>query len=166
MAIMEAVVGEELSLFKEKVNFKKPGSGGFAPHQDAQAGWKAHGSIHFNVALPVDDTTLENGCLFAAAGRHREGLLGPEFEDMPADVVASLDWQPVLARRGDILIFDSFVPHRSEPNATAAQRRVLLATYNLAKEGDVRTPYHADKLAHHPPEAEKEEGVEYRGYRI
>ena len=28
--------GEEAVLWKEKMNFKKPGSAGFAPHQDAQ----------------------------------------------------------------------------------------------------------------------------------
>src|SRR3954462_9004003 len=40
--IVEAVadvLDDRPSLFKEKINFKLPGGGGFAPHQDIQPGW-------------------------------------------------------------------------------------------------------------------------------
>src|SRR5438105_10132691 len=33
------LLGGEPHLFKEKINLKLPGGGGFEPHQDQQAGW-------------------------------------------------------------------------------------------------------------------------------
>jgi 2-aminoethylphosphonate dioxygenase len=162
----EAVSGHECALLKEKLNWKKPGGHGFEPHQDAQAGWEDFGTVHYNVAVVVDDATVENGCLEAAIGRHREGLLGPRFESMPADTVATFQWTPLPARRGSVVFFDSYLPHRSMPNRTATQRRILFATYNRLADGDHRDAYYAAKLQTHPPEAFKEQGKQYRGYKI
>eukprot|EP00929_Paragymnodinium_shiwhaense_P014533 TRINITY_DN122451_c0_g1_i1.p2 TRINITY_DN122451_c0_g1~~TRINITY_DN122451_c0_g1_i1.p2 ORF type:complete len:290 (+),score=69.90 TRINITY_DN122451_c0_g1_i1:84-872(+) len=164
---IQALVGEEMLLFKEKINFKKPGGDGFKAHQDAQAGWESYGhSCHYSGAICIDPTTIENGCLELVAGKHKEGLLGPEFGEMPDDVVADLDFKPYTMTPRDYLIFTSYVPHRSEPNRTDKQRRVLLGTYNKASEGDARDAYHRDKLDNHPPEYEKVEGKTYRGYVI
>ena len=46
--------GEPAILFKEKVNFKMPGSNGFTPHQDAQAGWNDYGSLFITVLITID----------------------------------------------------------------------------------------------------------------
>lgn len=162
----EAVSGEECVLLKEKLNWKKPGGNGFEPHQDAQAGWEAYGPVHYNVAVVIDDSTPENGCLEAAIGRHKEGLLGPLFDSMSADVVATFNWTPLPARRGAVVFFDSYIPHRSLPNHTAKQRRILFATYGRKVDGDHRDAYYAAKLEAHPPEAFKEPGKQYRGYKI
>ena len=59
------------------------------------------------------------------------------------------------------MFFDSFTPHRSAPNLTAAPRRVLYVTYNRASEGDHRAHYYADKRASYPPDIEREPGREY-----
>ena len=38
--------------YKEKVNYKYPNTSGFEPHQDAQAGWGAHGhTFHLSVGF-------------------------------------------------------------------------------------------------------------------
>ena len=62
---------------------------------------------------------------------------------------------------GDVLFFDSFVPHRSGPNRTSVQRRVLYVTYNGASAGDSRERYYADKRASYPPDCEREAGKDY-----
>jgi hypothetical protein len=61
--------------------------------------------------------------------------------------------------------FDSFIPHRSQPNATCEARRVLYVTYNRRSAGDQRSRYYADKHASFPPDIERVEGREYV-YRV
>jgi hypothetical protein len=63
------------------------------------------------------------------------------------------------------LFFDSYLPHRSAPNATRQRRRVLYVTYNRASEGDQRARYYADKHANYPPDCEREAGRRYE-YRV
>jgi len=88
---------------------------------------------------------------------------------MPASVVADWDkqklWQIVPTAPGDVLFFDSYVPHRSAPNDTNAPRRVLYATYAKTAEGDLRTRYYADKRAAYPPDCEREDGKKYE-YKV
>jgi hypothetical protein len=63
------------------------------------------------------------------------------------------------------VFFDSFIPHRSAPNATAEARRVLYYTWNRASAGDHLAQYYADKRASYPPDIERDPGKEYR-YRV
>jgi 2-aminoethylphosphonate dioxygenase len=76
--------------------------------------------------------------------------------------MAGLELLPVPTRRGDVVFFDSYVPHASRPNLTREQRRVLYVTYNRASDGDHRVSYYADKRASFPPDIERLPGVEYR----
>jgi ectoine hydroxylase-related dioxygenase (phytanoyl-CoA dioxygenase family) len=66
---------------------------------------------------------------------------------------------------GDMMYFDSFVPHKSEPNHTDRPRRALYLTYNRASEGDQRARYYADKHESFPPDIERTSGAEYK-YRV
>lgn len=158
--------GQEVVLFKEKINYKLAGGDGFKPHQDAQAGWDRYGhTIHFNLLIAIDAASQDNGCLELVPGRHREGLLGPMWQELPAELVAQLSFVPVPIEPGDMVIFDSFVPHRSGANLTALPRRAMYITYNYLAEGDFRHTYFADKRASFPPDIERLPGVDYQ-YKI
>ena len=65
--LMEQLFGEPVLLFKEKINFKLPGGGGFSPHQDAPAFTTFGQRYHVTAMLSLDATTRENGCLEVAA---------------------------------------------------------------------------------------------------
>jgi hypothetical protein len=153
-----ALLGGPVVLFKEKINFKLPGGAGFKAHQDQQAGWSRYAPLFVTALVTVDPASLANGCLELAAGRHREGLLGAEWEPLDAAV---LDLRPVPTSPGDVIFFDSFVPHASGPNQTALPRRLLYLTYNLAAHGDQRARYHADKHAAFPPDIERDSSRTY-----
>lgn len=156
-------LGESVVLFKEKANLKLPGSSGFLAHQDAQAGWGVYAPLHVTAMLSVDRTTRENGCLeIETRAERREGLAGPEWQ--PLDDRA-LSFEFVETEPGDVVLFDSFVVHRSAPNRTSAPRRVIYATYNAARFGDAYDRYFADKQRAYPPEAERASGDVYR-YRV
>ena len=156
-----ALFGEPAVLFKEKINFKLPGGAGFEAHQDVQAGWDAYAALHVTALASVDTATAENGCLEVAAGHHRRGLIGESWTPLKDGDLAGVEFVPVPTEPGDAVFFDSFTPHRSAPNLTAAPRRVLYVTYNRASEGDHRAHYYADKRASYPPDIEREPGREY-----
>jgi 2-aminoethylphosphonate dioxygenase len=153
--------GEPAILFKDKINFKMPGGDGFKPHQDQQAGWSRYASLFITALIAIDDATLANGCLEIAAGQHRRGLLGAEWRPLEPAEMTGFTLEPLPTRAGDVIFFDSYVPHASSPNLSAGQRRVLYVTYNRASEGDHRQRYFAEKRAAFPPDVEREPGKRY-----
>ncbi len=156
-----ALFGELALLFKDKINFKLPGGGGFEPHQDMQAGWDRYGSEYITALVSVDKATLDNGCLEIAAGHHRAGLIGESWRPLGDTELAGIAFEPCPTEPGDAVFFDSLTPHRSAPNMSDTPRRVLYITYGRASEGDSRARYYADKRASYPPDIEREPGREY-----
>ena len=149
---------EEAVLFKDKINFKLPGSDGFKAHQDVQAGWDRYASLHITALVSIDASTIENGCLEIAPGHHKKGLIGESWKPLEED---ALEYVPVPTAPGDAVFFDSYTPHRSQPNLTASPRRVLYVTYNRRSEGDHRRRYYDDKRKSYPPDCERVAGREY-----
>ncbi|WP_374570091.1 phytanoyl-CoA dioxygenase family protein [Phenylobacterium sp.] len=157
----EAAAGQPMALFKDKCNLKQPGGGAFRPHQDITA-YKGFGpAFHLTVAIVLDDATVENGCLEFAphyleelstpreAGEPGRALDayegGPRNGDVVDELAERLTWESTPARRGDVVLFDSYVPHRSDVNATGSTRRMFFFTFNPLAEGDHYARYYAMK---------------------
>jgi hypothetical protein len=153
-----ALMGGPVVLFKDKINFKMPGAPGFKAHQDQQAGWGRYAPIFVTAMVSIDPATLENGCLEVAPGRHREGLLGEEWNPLEE---TGLDLHEVPTGPGDVIFFDSFAPHASKPNFTDQPRRILYITHNLASDGDHRDRYYKEKHAAFPPDIERDASKTY-----
>jgi 2-aminoethylphosphonate dioxygenase len=158
----EELLGGPAVLFKDKINFKMPGGAGFEPHQDQQAGWSSYAPLFVSASVSIDPATLENGCLEVPNSLRQSRLIGREWVPLSALEMAGVDLRPVPTRPGDVVFFDSYVPHASRPNLTREQRRVLYVTYNRASDGDHRVSYYADKRASFPPDIERLPGTEYR----
>ena len=154
--------GESAVLFKDKINFKLPGADGFKAHQDVQAGWNAYASLQLTAMVTIDATTVENGCLEIASGHHRRGVIGNMWEPLTEADIAGMAFVPCITWPGDVAFFDSFTPHRSNPNLTRQPRRVLYITYNRHSEGDRRLQYYADKRKSYPPDCERKTGAQYQ----
>jgi ectoine hydroxylase-related dioxygenase (phytanoyl-CoA dioxygenase family) len=154
--------GEPAVLFKDKINFKLPGGDGFKAHQDAQAGWDAYASLHITAMVAIDETNEANGSLEMLPGQHREGLLGEQWAPLEDDHTGHQPYQPVHCQPGDAVFFDSYAPHRSQPNRTDQPRRVLYITFNRASEGDHRAAYYADKHRNYPPDIERDPARDYQ----
>ena len=129
---------EPAVLFKDKMNFKGPGGGNFRCHQDATAyATEDLATRHISVMVAIDDSTPENGPLQVTAGRHKEGIFANEAGSMVSDVEDSMEFVPILTKPGDIVLFDSYLPHRSDANMSQGWRRLAYLTYNKASEGDL-----------------------------
>ena len=162
---LHALFGEEFLLFKDKCNVKSPGGGAFPAHQDIAAYDSFGPPYHVTAAVALDASTLENGCLEVA--EDYLGLQSPERElnatdygtlpvfhfykggarngDILDAVQDRLDWRPVEMAAGDVLLFDSYLPHRSAPNRSAQPRRVFFLTFNPARYGDHYDAYYRRK---------------------
>jgi hypothetical protein len=159
---VEALLGEPALLYKDKINFKMPGGAGFEPHQDQQAGWSVYAPIFITALVCIDPATVENGCLEIADAPRFAGLIGEEWKPLTDEQMATFSMNPVQCEPGDVIFFDSYVPHASKPNHTDRARRILYLTYNARARGDRRAQYFADKRANFPPDIERKPGVQYR----
>lgn len=154
------LLGEEATLFKEKVNFKMPGGDGFKPHQDSQAGWDAHADFFISVLVSIDEATVENGCLQICAGHHKRGMF-QSWEPLTEKDMEGMTFEHLPTKPGDLVFFDCYAPHASDPNLTDRTRRLYYATYNRKTAGDHMAEYYADKHKNYPPDVDRVAGKEY-----
>ena len=71
--VVSELMTEPAVLYKEKINYKYPGGGGYAAHQDAPA--YEFVNFHITCLISVDPATSESGCLYFAPGMHQEGFI-------------------------------------------------------------------------------------------
>lgn len=148
------LLGEQAALFKEKINFKMPGGDGFKPHQDSQAGWEDYAGFFISVLVCIDEATVENGCLQMVAGNHKRGLFR-SWEPLTDEDMAGMDFVHCPTKPGDVVFFDCYAPHASDPNTSEETRRIYFATYNKLSDGDHMARYYADKHKSYPPDIDR-----------
>ena len=164
-AVLSAIsdlIGEPAVLFKEKVNFKLSGANGFEPHQDAPAFTSFGQTYHVTMMVAVDPATRKNGCLEVVPAMNHLGIL-PSTESLVLsdEFCTALNWVAIEMEPGDVIFFDSYVPHRSGPNLTLSSRRALYVTYNPTSQGSFRDQYYARKREIFPPDIERVPGKIY-----
>jgi predicted HD phosphohydrolase len=146
--IVSKIYNKPIILFKEKINYKYPNTGGYNAHQDVTAYPGSHN--HITCMINLCDTNEKNGGLsfspLITNGYHSRSILQNKkgiIED--AD---NLKWINCPTEFGDIVLFNSYIPHKSNPNLTNFPRKSLYITYNDAKEGDLREKYYQNKKKH------------------
>ena len=123
-------IGEPVTAFKDKINFKRPGGAGVGPL----------------VLVAVDPCTQSSGCVWVADGVDHllpaddRGVVMPE-------AAAALRWEAAGLEPGDALCIDGVLPHHSGANRSRHPRRVLVASYAPTAEGYSREDYYARRDA-------------------
>lgn len=156
---VEKILGKKVNLFKDKMNWKLSGGGAFKAHQDHMAWSDFPPKYYVTLAIPVDNCTAENGCLEMVRGRHKEGIFDGENGTIGKKWEDEFKWEFLYGKVGDIILFDSFVPHRSGPNVSDGSRRIIYLTYNLSEEGNHYDAYFASKRKNFPPDFERPKGT-------
>lgn len=161
--LLEITIGEKVTIFKDKMNWKQGGGKGFAPHQDHPAWTDFPPSVFYTIAIFVDDATPENGCLEFVKG-HGEKVVLPYDKEGNGGLLDSdkYEWNTVPTTSRDVLIFSSFAPHRSGVNKTDKSRRIFYFTFIPAKYGEYYDDYVEKKRELFPPPNEREEGKIYK----
>ena len=166
LSVLEDLMGGPCILFKDKINFKKPGGGGFRPHQDVQARWDQFVEYTMSVMISTDRSTSENGCLEVAPGHHKRGLIGNYDRPLEGDDLNGMKFEMVPTEVGDVLFFDHFTPHQSKSNMSERPRSNIYLTYNLLSDGDHRNQYLEKKRREFPPDNERKDGVKIKNSAI
>lgn len=160
--LITELMGEQAILYKERINFKSPGGGPHAAHQDgvayeqgANAAFDPEIKPYLSILVSVDEATEENGCLQVVPNWPLDSLEiipmeapypdKPHYMKMKQSIEDSLTWKKLPTQPGDALIFTERLPHRSEPNHSDKTRRIIYGVYNPLSDGDKREKYYADK---------------------
>lgn len=146
-AVVASILGDDIDVFQSMFILKNPGAWGQPWHQD---------SYYFNfdqqpqvgLWLAISEATLENGCLSVLPGSHSNPIL-PHIPDRREGAnqgyleVLGLDEGeavPVLMEPGDLLIFNSYLLHRSVDNCGSARRAAMVYHYGRADTKNLATP--------------------------
>ncbi|OAP61447.1 hypothetical protein AYL99_03650 [Fonsecaea erecta] len=160
--LLKQLSGEDMLLFKEKINYKLAGSGGFAAHVDSTAYTHIKNIKHLAILLAVDPSDMSNGGLEVVDGSHEMHVPIGEDNCIEPGWVKEQTWTPVELKAGQVLVFGSYLAHRSGANHSNQDRKALYATYNCAREGDLHDEYYAHRKMVWPPAQLRKEGEEYK----
>ena len=167
--VINALGGEPFLPFKDKENEKLPGGGAFGPHQDFAAYQQFGPRMNITAMVSIDASTAANGCLAFATNlneliaEHPSAALdsvggnvllkwetdGPSYGDIEPEYASHLQWTPIETKPNDLVVFNSFAPHRSCANHTDTSRRAMFFTYAPQREGDWYADYYAEKRANY-----------------
>jgi ectoine hydroxylase-related dioxygenase (phytanoyl-CoA dioxygenase family) len=137
-------------------------TGGFAPHVDAVAYTHVRDIKHLTILLAVDPSNLANGGLEVVPGSQLESIpLNESDHIITRSWTDSHAWTPVELHAGEILIFGSYLAHRSGVNTSNENRNAIYATYNCASEGDLHKKYYDDRKKLWPATHQREKGKSY-----
>ena len=152
----------EQIIFKDKVNFKPPKGEGFYPHFDGvfqyktdsgevKNGWYEYASVFNNCLICLDQFNLDNGTLEISHSHNEDFSLLLEKTKLDGspnirnDQLSHLDFQPILADAGSLIVFKHTCPHKSSPNYSNSDRGSLYLTYNNLIDGAFYEQYFIDK---------------------
>ncbi len=137
------VIGPNVKLVQSMLFIKSEGKPGQAWHQDEYFIPTRDRSL-CAIWIALDDSTVENGCLWVIPGSHRAGVLYPDREHDSLDFdctresygfsYSESDAVPVEIPAGAALIFNGYLLHSSRPNTgTRGMRRALVNHYMSAE---------------------------------
>lgn len=138
--ILEDILGPDVDCFLSQFIFKNPGAWGQPWHQDSSY-FPFDREPQVAAWLATSEATLENGCLVVLPGSHQESL----HEHLPDDregsnygytEIKDHDFStemPVVLNKGDLLLFHSFLMHKSYDNKSNSRRTAMV--YHFAETG-------------------------------
>ncbi len=152
---LEQLFGEAPVLFKDKINYKVPGCRADKLHQDQAAGWSSYSDFFISMCIVVDANRKENAAMsFMSSGNYQKKLMTGDWQPL-ADGDLSEDpgseYTMLEADPGDVIFFDSYVPHGSPANTGRNGRRNIFLTFNRQSDGDMRDRYYRDKWRNYAP---------------
>ncbi|XP_064616305.1 phytanoyl-CoA dioxygenase domain-containing protein 1 homolog [Liolophura sinensis] len=133
LGLVDPVVAQSMYIFKQ------PGIGGeVVPHQDASFLYTQPFNL-YGYWIPLEDVTLENGCLWFIPGSHKDGLLNnrrfvrnPNYAQdgkqmiytNPMPEIDQSQYVPVEVKKGSLVLIHGLVVHKSEQNKSNKSRHV------------------------------------------
>jgi ectoine hydroxylase-related dioxygenase (phytanoyl-CoA dioxygenase family) len=138
--MIEDILGKNIDCFLSQFIFKNPGSWGQPWHQDSSY-FPFDRSPQVGAWLATSPATMKNGCLVVLPGSHKEPLHEHLPDDRPGSnygytEIKDHDFKkekPLLLETGDLLLFHSFLMHKSYDNESKKRRTAMV--YHFAETG-------------------------------
>lgn len=146
-SIVAELLNADVDVFQSMFILKNPGAWGQPWHQD---------SYYFNydqqpqvgLWLAISEATLENGCLSVLRGSHRLPIQPHHPDKRPGANYGYLEIEgvdegaavPVLMQPGDLLVFHSYLLHKSVDNRSTARRAAMVYHYGRAGTRNLAPP--------------------------
>ncbi|HEU5316803.1 MAG TPA: phytanoyl-CoA dioxygenase family protein [Chloroflexota bacterium] len=143
--LVEGVVSPGIAIHSTKLVTKLPRSNEICHwHQDEayyrkDEDERTHSSRRMSVWVPLQDATLENGCLWVVPGTHRQGIDEWTWQDSGTcqKRVNAHEWAeahaiPVPVAAGSAVLFTAWTWHHSKNNTTERVRRAFIVSYQEA----------------------------------
>ena len=162
LIILNDILGEEFTIFKDKFNSKPPGGEGFFAHYDGifqfldqnsikKNGWYEYGDYFINVLVALDKCDKKNGTIEISEshlGNFNDLLRNTKMDGTPAlneEIEKKIKFKTINLDIGDMVFFLHTCPHRSKKNNSNKSRKIIYYTYNLNKFGSKYDLYFEDK---------------------
>lgn len=145
--VVSQLLGQDIDVFQSMFILKNPGAWGQPWHQD---------SYYFNfdqqpqigLWLAISEATLENGCLSVLPGSHKGPIREHHPDRRPGAnqgylEILGLDEEdaiPVLMQPGDLLVFHSYLLHKSVDNMGRGRRAAMVYHYGRAGSINLNPP--------------------------
>ncbi len=138
--IVEDILGENIDCFLSQFIFKNPGAWGQPWHQDSSY-FPFDRAPQVGAWLATSAATKENGCLVILPGSHKEVIHEHLPDDRPGSnygytEIKDHDFKkemPLFLNTGDLLLFHSFLMHKSYDNKSNNRRTAMV--YHFAETG-------------------------------
>jgi len=148
---LKEIYNEDFVLFKEKINYKYPGTRKDLLHQDIQAGWDKFSKKIISALVCLEISNNDNAPLyFDISGHNKSKRIGKYFEPLSKKDLKKPKFKKFLLNPGDVIFFNSYVPHFSNENLSNNSRFQLYLSYNPKKEKNFRKKYLKDKMNSFP----------------
>ncbi|XP_074653989.1 phytanoyl-CoA dioxygenase domain-containing protein 1-like [Tubulanus polymorphus] len=140
------------SVVQSMVIFKQPGIGGVVnPHQDLTYLWNDPPKL-IGYWIALEDTTLENGCLWFIPGSHKDGLRNdfrmvrnPDRKSVNEPLLKHTAKQPEFeeskfvpgpVKKGTLVLIDGYVVHKSHKNTSKNSRHIY--TFHVTEQHETK----------------------------
>ena len=138
--IVEDILGENIDCFLSQFIFKNPGAWNQPWHQDSSY-FPFDRAPQVGAWLATSAATKENGCLVILPGSHKEVIHEHLPDDRPGSnygytEIKDHDFKkemPLFLNTGDLLLFHSFLMHKSYDNKSNNRRTAMV--YHFAETG-------------------------------
>ncbi len=152
VSIAESGLGEPVTVMKEKLIYRWPGTVGFGPHRD-QAYTTPKSGVPgrevLTISISLDRAIRAAGPMEFFPGLRDRATAAPagESRDVDERELRGVESRMPETEPGDVILFDGRIPHRSGRNRSDHCRRVYMISYVPARYPDARKNYYAAKIS-------------------
>ena len=150
--LLKLINKKKMILFKEKINIKPAFSREDRLHQDVQGDWLKYSKNFITILISLKNTNNKNGNLiFDISGNNKDKILGEMFKPLIKKNLNKPIFRAFPMMKGDIAMFNGFVPHMSNRNLSSRNRMQIYLTFCESNLSTIRKKYFLEKFKNCPP---------------